>query len=301
MNIDIFDWYTKQPKEIQGIIISVTVPFITFLLGGLAKWLYDRYSLKFKMKTEYYFVQKVKIKKKLSAQKTPLIKAAEDLNYRLWNLSENIGKGWHNKEEEEWQIGDKYYLKSTVYRLLVFFYYTLKAEHSIYNFDLSLADNSDKKYLKYIKTLKHFFCEAILLKDLNYDSSKCTNHFYKDDLAKFVNYLKEEKRIITYQEFSAKFHNNYSEIKPVIQYVTGINPQAGNLNYNVVMAFHLFIILFLNEYGLDFHHTSRRKMLQLTQRYSSLKIKKGFYDFLERNKMLKEANWIVENMSLQNR
>ncbi len=105
------------------------------------------------MKREFFFKQKIEIKKTLSSTKTPLIKSAEELNYRLWNLSTHIGQKWHNVDEEKWQNGSNYYLKSFTYRLLSFFYWTMKCEESIYSFDLQQADKEDAIYLKYIKTL----------------------------------------------------------------------------------------------------------------------------------------------------
>lgn len=167
----ILNWFKGLRSEIQSILISSVTSLFIFIIGGLVKGLYDRYSLNYKIKREYYYEQRKKIKQILAETKTPLIKSAEDLNFRLLNLNKNINEKWHNIEECEWTHDNKYYLRSFTYRLLSFIYWVLRAEDSIYSFDLKQADKEDALYLKYIKTLKHFFCERELLDDLNYQKS----------------------------------------------------------------------------------------------------------------------------------
>ena len=278
-------WFSDLSVGVQSVIISSITTIALFIIGGVAKLIYDRYSLNYKMKREYNFQQRKKIKENLSQSKTPLIKAAEELNYRLWNLSRFIDKRWHNVEESEWKEDKRYYLKSTVYRFLMFLYWTLKAENSIYCLDLTMADKKDQIYLKYIKTLKHFFCESSLLEALEYSGSHDTNHFYKDNLIKYVSYLEENGKPISYLEFDEKFCLDYKTIKTVIQYIVNIESQSDNLNYNTIKAFHLFLIQFLNRFGLDYHKTSIRKIKKILDKYHDLKIKNEYLDFLKRNKI----------------
>lgn len=297
---EIISWFKNISPETQTAIISALTTIFLFIIGGLSKLIYEKYSLNYKMKREYYFEQRKLIKEILSKSKTPLIKSAEELNYRLWNLSKHIDERWHNIDETKWKEKERYYLRSFTYRLLSFFYWTLKAEESIYSMDLKQADKEDALYLKYIKTLKHFFCERELLEELGYKAGGCTNHFYKDDLAKYCDYLSEKDKIIDFKTFEDKFQNGYEDIKDVIVYVTNIENDLNNLNYNTVKAFHLFLMLFLNKYGLDYHYTDKSKLLRLiSNQYNDLKIKKGLYLFLERNKVLSESKIIIKNMNLK--
>jgi hypothetical protein len=251
------------------------------------------------MQKDFYFKQRIEIKKLLSLTKTPLIKSAEELNYRLWNLSSHLERKWHNVEEVNWKTAPNYYLKSFTYRFLSFLYWTIKAEESIYSLDLKQADSEDALYLKYIKTLKHFFCERDLLDELVYKPEQNTNHFYKDHLGKFSNYLNQDGKFISFEEFEEKFMQNSDSIRFVIKYITNIDNDEKNLNYNVIKCFHLFLMLFLNKYGLDYHYTSKKKLKDLMkEKYNNIKIKKGFYNFLERNKVLKEAKIIVKTLDL---
>ena len=231
-----------------------------------------------------------------------LIKASEELNYRLWNLANHIDEKWHNIDEKEWKDVKRYYLRSFVYRLLSFFFWILKAEKSIYSFDLSKADNRDKLYLKYIKTLKHFFCERELLEELGYTAGMSSNHFYKDDLIKYASYVEKDESCITFLEFEKKFHQDYKEIKKVVEYITMIKSSPNNLNYNLLKAFHPFLIMFLNKYGLDYHFTSKNKIRKLLKdNYNDLKIRNGLLKFINRNKLLDESKLIINEFGLKKR
>jgi hypothetical protein len=296
---DIIIWFKNIPPETQSAIISAFTTILIFSIGGLVKLIYEKYSLNYKMKREYYFEQRKKIKEILSESKTPLIKSAEELNYRLWNLLKHIEERWHNIDETNWKEKERYYLRSFTYRLISFFYWTLKAEESLYSMDLKQADKEDALYLKYIKTLKHFFCERELLEELGYKAGGCTNHFYKDDLVKYCDFLSDGDKIIDFKTFEDKFNKNYDDIKDVIIYIRNIEKDSTNLNYNTTKAFHLFLMLFLNKYGLDYHYTDKSKLVGLMRNeYADLKIKKGLFLFLERNKVLSESKIVIKNLNL---
>ncbi len=290
-----------QHPELTAAAISAITAIAVLILTGIVRYFYTRYSLNYKLKKEYNFEQKKNIKVNLARSKTPLIKAAEELNYRLWNLSKNIDKGWINVEKSDWGEEKRYYLRSTVYRFLNFMFWTLEAEKSIYSFDFSQADKSDKLYLKYIKVLKHFFCETDILKELKYDSSHDSNHFFKDNLNRYACYLVGQKGgVINFMEFERKFaESGFTDIETVLHYFARVKNEPDNLNYNVIRAFHLFLMLFLNKYGLDYHYTDRDKFRSLINNaYSTIQIKRGLYEFLKRNKLEKEARWIIKDLRL---
>jgi hypothetical protein len=295
----LLEWIKHCDIVLQVAILSSLTTLIVFLLGCIFKYLYEKSSMSYKMKKEYLFEQRKKIKENLCKTKTPLIKSAEELNYRLWNLSKYIDEKWHNIKEDEWKNEEKYYLRSFTYRFLCFIYWILKAEESIYSFDLCLADSNDKLYLKFIKTLKHFFCERELLEELGYNANMKSNHFYRDNLVIYASYLSLENTCIDFKGFEEKFKVDYSEIRKVVKYINEIESNPTNLNYNVIKAFHIFLMIFLNKYGLDYHHSSTEKIKKLIhEKYSDLQIKKGIYNFLERNKILKESKVLIKGFNM---
>lgn len=251
---------------------------------------FDRFSLNHKLKKEFYYEQKKQIKQEISKTKTPLLNSCEELNYRLWNFNTNIDKNWHKTPMSNWASSDVYYLRSYVYRLLVFFFWILKTEKELTHYDATIADKKDLNYLMYIKTFKNIFCDTMILKELRYNSDLATNHFFKNDLQKYSDYVKgDNDDVIDFDTFSEKIKADYSSIQKVFKYINDISNNDDNKNLNVIRCFHLILIKFLSSYGHDYHKTDDKKLKQfIKDHYNNLKIKNGFNEFLIRNKMENE-------------
>lgn len=109
----------------------------------------------------------------------------------------------------------------------------------------------------------------------------------------------ENNCIIDFKTFETKFKNNYDEIKNVILYINNIENSPINKNYNVIKSFHLFLILFLNKYGLDYHKMKKNEVIRFIKiNYKDLKIKKGLLEFLIRNKVSSESRIIIKYLKL---
>jgi hypothetical protein len=141
---ELINWLKIPENATTAALVAGLISIISGIIGALLKYFIDNKSITYKVKYEYTFDQQKKIKELLSKSKTPLIKASEELNYRLWNLRQNIHLGWHNLNENEWKEEKHYYLRSFVYRILLFWYWLLEAEKSIYSFDFTKADKEDK-------------------------------------------------------------------------------------------------------------------------------------------------------------
>lgn len=294
------DWFISLGSHFQSLIISTSTSLFICIFPLLFTFFKEKYILRYKLRKEYLFKQRIGIKESLAESRTPLIKASEELNYRLWNLSNNINKKWHSRTEAEIKtIGKCYYLKSSVYRLLAFLYWIEKAEDDIYNFDFSVAEKEEKTYLKYIKVLKHFFCESDLLKDLGYDCSIDDAHFFKDNIKTYISYIQEDNSIISYRDFELKMVKDYSQIESVVNYISRIESSDNNFQYNIFKSFHLFLILFLNRYGLDYHYTNKNKFKSLiSDKYSNISIKPALLRYFKRNKVTKEASWMIKYLHI---
>ncbi len=292
------DWFCKLDSALQSTIISALTSVAICFIPYIFNFFREKYMLGYKLRKEYTFKQRMGIKEKLASSKTPLIRSAEELNYRLWNLSKNIDNRWHNCNELDIkQHGKCYYIKSFVYRFLCFLYWVDRAEDDIYNFDFSVAAKEEKEYLKYIKILKHFFCESELLRDLGYDYSKDEAHFYKDNIKIYVNYIKKSDSVISYSDFIQKIETDYTEIQTVVDFIRKTINDESNCQYNILKSFHLFLMLFLNKYGLDYHYTDRSKYQKLIQdKYNNIQIKEALLIYFARNKAIKEAKWIIKDL-----
>ena len=292
----------KEQAAIIAAIISAVVSIITVFLKGVIDWIREDRHLRYKLKKEYTFKQRMQIKESLAKSKTPLIQASEELNSRLKNFSKNIDKRWHALPENEWTEPGAYYLVSFVYRLLAFFYWLEKAENDIYSFDFSVAAKEEKVYLKYVQSLRNFFYDSDLLNaDFKIEYFNQDYQFFKNNINKYVSYMKrEDGSLIPYEQFEEKITNNCETIKPVFKYISDIQKDGSDPKYNIIISFHLFLIVFLNKYGLDYHYLSREKFrILINERYDGFRIKKGLMKFFERNKIMDEVEWIITDLSLR--
>ena len=294
----------KEQAAIIAAIISAVVSIITVFLKGGIDWIREDRHLRYKLKKEYTFKQRMQIKESLAKSKTPLIKSAEELNYRLWDFSDHIDEKWHSMNNDQ-QIRDRYwgyYLKSFVYRLLCFFYWIDRAEKDIYDFDFSVADESDQVYVKYVKTLENFFCEKLLIRKLILDDSDFKHHFLKNNISIFLSYIQNsDNEILPYDQFIAKLESGYTDISYVIDYIKEIKNDKNDPKFNIIMSFHLFLMLFLNKYGLDYQYTDRVKFQDIIKKKykDNIVIKNELLEFFERNKIQNEVEWIIKDLGLE--
>jgi hypothetical protein len=84
------DWFCKLNSALQCAIISAATSAAICFIPLIINFVRERYMLGFKLRKEYIFKQIMGIKEKLASSKTPLVRSAEELNYRLWNLAQNI-------------------------------------------------------------------------------------------------------------------------------------------------------------------------------------------------------------------
>ena len=87
---NIFEVIKTLDPSIKSTIITSLTTVGVLIFGWFFRVIYEQFSFKFKLKNEYEFIQTKKIKENISEVKTPLIRAAEELNYRFWNLNKNI-------------------------------------------------------------------------------------------------------------------------------------------------------------------------------------------------------------------
>ncbi len=290
--------FSSINPNITAAVIGASASLFILLLRGFAKFLNDRYSLNYRLNKEFAFEQKKRIKEEISTNKMALLNAAEELNFRLWNLSSNIGHKWHNIPEPEWHNPKNYYLHSFVYRLLTFLSFIFRTDKLVLTYDSTLFSKNDNDiiYLKYIKSFKNYFSDVMMLKEFNYNPEYATNHFFRDHLADEVRFVSSDSNeIICYAEYLDKISKDYSQIHQTIKYITDIEQKSENINYNVIMGLHIMLIFFLNRYGHDYQKTIIPKINGIiTDAYSKMANKTGFVEYLARCKIHKEFTHAIK-------
>lgn len=288
------EWFNKLDIKLQVVIISSITSVFVFLIGWILKVFYERSSLNYKLKKEFEFEQRKKLKEDIAKNKIPLINIIEELNDRLWNLNENIEKGWLKIEKKDWEETQKYYTRSFVYRFLVFIHWTLKTECDTMAIDTTVADSDDILYLKYIKTFKNIFSEPKLLSELNYSNGHDTNHFFKNDLKGYTKLVLDLGSVIDFDDFCKQTRDKFFELEKVIRYFSEIENNNSDKNLNILRCFHLLSISFLNKYGHTYQHLEESRLDELTSFYKTrILIKNGFGEFIKKSKLEKEMKSIL--------
>jgi len=289
------EWFKTLDLTIQVVIISSITSIFVFIAGWLFKVLYERNSLKYKLKKEYEFEQKKKLKKEIAKNKIHLLNAVEELNHRLWNFSQHISTKKYSVSKSNWFAEEQYYLNSFIYRFLKVIYLTIKTENDTVSIDSTIADNNDILFLKYIKTFKDIFTDKDLIKNL--PTQNKTTHFYKNNLFGFASYIRKEGNLLSFEEFEEVLRNNYIDLEKVITYFTEIENNNNDCSINALKCFHLLAINFLNKYGHDYQVTQDDKINIITAKYKNeIRITSEFKKFIIKSKLEKEMKTILKKI-----
>lgn len=279
------------------LLLPYIIPIITFISGIIAKIIYEIFTLHFKLKKEFNFEQKKKLKEEIAQNKMTLLNSAEELNHRLWNFSQNVGEYWHNKSKNKNNLTNDYYLKSFIYRFLKFLHLNIKTEKDTVSIDSTIAEKNDILFLKYVKTFKDLFTDPDLLKELDYKKETVTNHFYKNDLADYCISVTQEAEILNFENFKKVLDTEFQNLEKVINYFSNIEDSDDDKNLNVLRVCHLLIIQFLNTFGHDYQKTDSEKIKKITGLYNQkLKIKKGMVEFFKKSKLENEMQPLTKKI-----
>ncbi len=282
--------FLELDVKLQAAIVSAITSLFIFGLGWLFKVFHENYSLNYKLQKEYKFEQKKLLKEEIVKTKVPLLNAAEEFNYRIFNFNKNISKGYHNISEKEWFQTNQYYLNSFIYRFLVLIHFCIKTEEDLLSMDSTVADEEDITFLLYVKTFKNIFCESNLLTELGYKQDDDSNHFYRNELKGFSGWVVSNNKVIEFDEFVPKLKHSYDPLRRVIEYFSKIDNDDKDKTLNILRCTHLLSICFLNEFGHSYQQTDKGKIKKLNQSYKDkIKIKASFLNFLDDSKLKKKV------------
>jgi hypothetical protein len=294
--------FLNLDSKLQAAIISACTTLVVLLLSWLWKLYYDRHSLNQKLKIEYTFEQQKSIKEEISKTKTPLLQAAENLNYRMWNLNSHKTEDWLSRTSDEWTKDGHHYIRSFAYKWICLIHWILEAEKSVGRYDATLSPKEDLLYLKYVKAIKFCLCDRLLIQDLNYASTDTTNHFYIDDLTKFADYIDCENGILEFHEFEQKLKEDLKPVEKVFIFFSNTKHDAENKSMNMLRTLHLLVLSFLNEFGHQYQHTTQGKVFKLLREdYSDIAIRKDINLFMKRHKIDSSINPITTKIGRTSR
>lgn len=278
--------------DVKVALIAGAVSVGLWLLSFLFEPFKERITSYFKLNVEHRYNEKKKIKEIISKNKMQILYAAEELNYRIWNLYHNYKKCWSRWDGRiENQTAD-YYFYSFIYRLSVFYGWAHKIESEMTFIDIKYADKSDLEFIKYLRLFFKLPCNARLISqfDNNYTDSVAVDHFFYNALKEFcysLNKFNFQDESL-FKEFSSSHEIIFS------RFINEINPTEDRYRWDMLQLLHFVLMSFLNTYGYDYQRTSGSKINDIfNQDYTKTLLWGNFIghivDFkMDRQKSLKE-------------
>lgn len=268
----------SDPK-IQAALIAAAVSVFVLILKGISRPLWERYFHTYKLEGDYRFEQKKQVREAISKHKIALLNAAESLNHRMWNFSENIPEGWHKVDNSP--VEEKYYLISFCYRFLLFFTICRDIERETLYLDSTVSTDTDLTFLKYIKLFPQLFCDVSIFKGFEYDKSLDSDHFYRDDFNAMLKKMYSNEKLLDFDEFKKLDLDN--DFAKIIEYFSGVSSQRDCMRWQALNSFHFVLMAFINEYGYNFQVTSAKQFKKLTDDLPTNIITQNVDNFVKRS------------------
>jgi hypothetical protein len=269
----------------KTIIVALIASGTSIATLVIFKPIIDRYFLKFQLRQTYKAEQAKKVKDHIAIHKGILLQCVENLHGRLKNYAKNHSEPWLKANGN--YIPERYYLDSTVYRFLVFFAQIKIIEKDLIYIDTVIAQKKDLRMLKYFKLFHIIMCDVDLFENHVYDANEETDHFFSNSFYSLSNSVIDNKQIIDFEEFIMKKPIIISKIEKIYKYFDSINPNESRLRCERLKILHLALIVFLNEYGYDYHKTDTKKLKFLKQKLGTYTLIDNFRKMIKKVKLNK--------------
>ncbi len=279
-----------DPKLLTAVIAAATSSVTTVFI----KPFIDRNYLIFKLKHEHRATQAKLVKEHIAKHKGNILKASESLKNRLNNLAKNHNMGWlgYNKS-----INDhSHYLHTTVFRFVRFYHSLSLLEHNLVFLDATNSTKTDKRILKHFRIAKDIMCDTDLFKGLNYDVEYETDHLFSTPFEHIIDLFPREN-LITYEQYIQIVNEQPSKFETLYNFFTGMCIKEDRLRVERIKILHLFLTGFMNEYGYDFHWTSKKKLIELKELWGHFKLLNN-YIIIRKKYKLKDMNWLLPQMEI---
>lgn len=104
------------PAPVLAAVISAVVSLLTLALAATFRYQMEKHSLNYRLKTEYAYEQRKRLRNLTGRYRGATLEAAEAFNHRMFNLYRNEQEGW--LEVKGKYDSSAYYFTTTVYRFL---------------------------------------------------------------------------------------------------------------------------------------------------------------------------------------
>jgi hypothetical protein len=234
------DW---DPALIAA-FVAAAVSILTLVLGAPLRMWVERYLQTYKLKSEYEYEQRKELRSLIGRYHGRLLEASENLHHRLDNL--------YRYEDERWlDSPDGYYFQTTEYRFLAVCSLARAFEREALFIDSRIAEPNDFEFLRFIKAFLWVTTSAVLFKDLPYDESRSTDHFFADQIREISDtFCSSPDELPTYAEFKSRLAEERS-FDDVQEFFLGLHSSEERLRWDRLVALDLFLLAFLGTVGYE--------------------------------------------------
>jgi hypothetical protein len=268
-------------SKLAGTHTDLLLPgLISVIVSAAVCYLFKRGETRHSAKVEYEYEQRKKLHEMTGRYHGRLISAANNLNYRLWNLYSNHQDEWLKVDGRYEQTG--YYFSSTAYRLMSFFALVRLIESEAILLDARIATRKDFLFLNYIAAFHWVMTDVALFGGSAYDISTQSDHFFSDHFRHCCEICSKEGECLSFEAFKNGPYLN-KDFSAVLKFLDGLSPYDGRLRWNRVVALHLLLLAFLNTYGYKRQKTKPAKFLLVAKQVTNLACLKNIVAWLPRH------------------
>jgi hypothetical protein len=260
--------------------VSVLTSIVAVLFTPMGSYLVSKRQLRDRLKTEYEYEQRKKLRDLIGQYLGRLLQAAEDMNDRMKNLYT------HREEESRLQVGDdyrkvgsnpdNYFFQSTVYRFLALFAVRRQFETEAIYVDSRIAEETDFAFIKYMRAIEWIITFPGLFRELPYDEDKPTDHFFRDDLRRvcdscWVQSEGGEDRIISFDELRDRMGRE-ERLVSTLDFFNGLRADESRYRWDRLVALHLILVAFMNDFGHPFQRSTDADMSHIVAEFKTYKV-----------------------------
>jgi hypothetical protein len=288
------DWFSHLDPAVSAALVSLVVAVLTMISGALIgpsmKFAFDKRLEWQKLDLAYRSEQRKALKDHLARHRGRFLEAADALGHRFWNYQQNEAHGWLKMEGRYYgDVG--YYPTTFAYRVLVCLSTARQMEREALYIDAAVAANDDFTFLKALKLTTQVWTDTLLFEDVAlfdgafYDTTKATDHFFRDHLISMADEFTADVQLTSFSEFKSAVAHEEHPYVDVFRFFDGLDASEDRLRHDRLICAHLVLLTTLNRFGYDFQKTQVEKTQIVIERVNNPRVLTNLKELIRRMKL----------------
>jgi hypothetical protein len=266
---------------VTAAVVAAIVSVITLILGAPLRMWVERHLQTFRLKSEYESEQRKELRSLIGRYHGRLVAAAESFHQRLRNLYVYEDRRWLDSPETDFKdrrwldSHDSYYFKTTQYRFPCVCSLARAFEREAYFIDSRIAEQSDFDFLKFIKAFLWATTSAALFKNLGYDETKNTDHFFADQIREICDHFcSSSDMLLSFSEFEQSLRETET-FDAVGEFFHGLHASEARLRWDRLVVYDLMLMAFLGTVGYETQYPANAKLAEVARRIRHPEIRRN--------------------------